>query len=105
MGYRYKNYCLDTVTEMHSVVASDCQTVTLDGTAIVKCTPTSTDITVSIIDISTGTTVTRAYVPEQIICDTAPALADVAEIAWLVIGVWVTAWAFKKIADTIRGRT
>lgn len=105
MGYRYKNYCLDTVSELHDVISSDCPSVTSDGAHILICTPSSNDITVSLTEIATGTTTTRAYTPELIACDTAPAIAEIVELSWLVIGVWVVAWTFKKMADAIRGRS
>lgn len=105
MGYRYSNLCLDTVEQLHQVIAADCPVITSDGGSSIKCTPSGTDILITVDHIpTTGISNQQTYVPEQIICDTAPAIADVVELAWLVVAVWVAAWGIKKMTDALKGR-
>ncbi|SFF12697.1 hypothetical protein [Nitrosomonas sp. Nm166] len=105
MGYRYKNLCLDTVEQLHEVIAADCPVITIDGSSSIKCTPTATEILLTVEAIpTTGTTNQQTYIPEQIACDTAPVIADVIELSWLVVGVWVAAWTAKKLSDVLKGR-
>ena len=106
MGYRYKNFCLDTVEQLHEVIAADCPVITSDGSSSIKCSPTSTDILMTVEPIpTTGLTSQQVYIPQQINCDTGPAIADAIELSWLVVGVWVAAWGFKKMADALRGKS
>lgn len=105
MGYRYKSLCLDTVEQLHEVIAADCPIVTSDGSHMLVCSPSLTEITMTLDTIPSGTPFTQVYVPQQIPCDTAPAIAEVIELSWLVIGVWVAAWGFKKMSDALRGRS
>ena len=105
MGYRYKNLCLDTVDELHQSIAADCPVITGNGGSSLKCTPTATDILLTVDQIpTTGITNQQTYVPEQIACDSVPSIAEVSELAWLVVAVWVAAWGYKKMADALRGR-
>ena len=106
MGYLYKNLCLDTVDELHQTIAADCPVITSNGSSSLKCTPTSTDILLTVDQIpTTGTLNQQTYVPEQIPCNSSPLIADVIELSWLVVAVWVTAWGFKKMSDALRGRS
>ncbi|PTQ76465.1 hypothetical protein C8R26_11758 [Nitrosomonas oligotropha] len=106
MGYRHKNLCLDTVEQLNEVVSADCPLITSDGSSSIKCTPSATDILITIDSIpTTGILKQQTYVPELISCDSAPAIADVIEVSWLVVAVWVTAWGIKKMADALKGRS
>ncbi|MBA3754955.1 MAG: hypothetical protein H0X02_01415 [Nitrosomonas sp.] len=105
MGYRYKNLCLDTVEQLHQVIAADCPIIASNGGSSIKCTPTTTEILITVDQIpTTGVTNQQNYVPDLIACDSAPAIADVIELSWLVVSVWVAAWAIKKMIDALRGR-
>lgn len=105
MGYRFKNYCVDTVTELHDLIAADCPTVTADGSSSIKCIPTSTDISIVIDSIpTTGTPISQSYIPVQIACDTAPKIADIVDYAWAVALIWLTAWGIREVYKLIKGR-
>lgn len=113
MGFRYKTQCLDSLELLHDVIAADCPTISTDGAYALACIPSSTYISITrtpLISITRtpldgSTSDTLQVTPVQIYCDKTGSINDITEIAWLVVLVWVTAWGFKKMADTIRGRS
>ncbi|BBL35722.1 hypothetical protein Nstercoris_01997 [Nitrosomonas stercoris] len=104
MGSYYKRQCYPTVIEYHQAVASDCPTVSPDGTAFFSCEADASKITLK--KTSQGllgpVTTTTNYTPGQIACDPDQQLLDGIELAWLVVGVWVAAWAIKQVAVLLR---
>ena len=106
MGYRHKNMCLDTAEQLYEVISADCPLITSDGSSSIKCTPSATDILITVDSIPpTGTLRQQTFVPELISCESAPAIADVIELSWLVVAVWVTAWGIKKMTDALKGKS
>ena len=105
MGYRYKTQCLDSLELLHDVIAADCPTISTDGAYSLACVPSSTYISITRTPLEGSTSDTLQVTPVQIYCDKTGSINDIIEIAWLVVLVWVTAWGFKKMADTIRGRS
>lgn len=105
MGSYYKRQCYPTVTEYHQAVASDCPTVSPDGTAFFSCEADASQITLK--KTSQGllgpVTTTTSYTPGQIACDPDQQLSDGIALAWLVVGVWVAAWCVRQIVNVIRG--
>lgn len=104
MGSYYKRQCYPTVTEYHQAVASDCPTVSPDGTAFFSCEADASKITLK--KTSQGllgpVTTTTNYTPGQIACDPDLQLNDGIGMAWLIVGVWISAWCIKQIIDFIR---
>lgn len=105
MGFRYKTQCLDSLELLHDVIAADCPTISTDGAYALACIPSSTYISITRTPLDGSTSDTLQVTPVQIYCDKTGSINDITEIAWLVVLVWVTAWGFKKMADTIRGRS
>lgn len=101
MGYRYRTQCVDTIDLLHEVIAADCPTISSDGVYLIQCTPSSINISVTTTEIISGTQATRAWIPDQLLCNS-PSVADTVELAWLVGGVWVAAWTIKMVAEVIR---
>jgi len=104
MGSYYKRQCYPTVTDYHQAVASDCPTVSPDGTAFFTCAADASKITFN--KTSQGllgpVTTTTYYTPGQIACDPDQQLSDAVDLAWLVVGVWVAAWCVRQIVNVIR---
>ena len=105
MGFRYKTQCLDSLELLHDVIAADCPTISTDGAYVLSCVPSSTYISITRTPLDGSTSDTLQVTPVQIYCDKTGSINDITEVAWLVVLVWVTAWGFKKMADTIRGRS
>lgn len=120
MGYKYKNVCLETIDEFRQWFAQDCtgQLVTTGSGgsavgAVAQCTPVSTGVNVRLYSLSTGSAIgTETLIqPPQISCTYSASsgsssasipTADIIETAWLVVGVWVAAWAFRRMASAIK---
>lgn len=69
------------------------------------CTANADNITVQAYSLTNGTPQTAFTItPQLIICDFSPPYtnADVIQVSWLVVGVWVVAWGIKKMAEAIK---
>lgn len=104
MGYRYQNFCVDTYEEVLDLAAASCPLLTSDGTHTISCTPSSGSISLVLNTIPPNTPITGLLTPSQIACETAPKLAEIAELSWAVGLLWVTAWGVRKVYEVIRGR-
>jgi len=103
MGNYYQGKCFSTTLDLHREIASNCPTVSPDGAYLIQCTPSETKIVVT--RKTTGlipTTTNTDYIPQQITCDPELQLNDGIEMAWLIVGVWVSAWCIKQIINVIR---
>lgn len=108
MGYLYKSKCLDTVLELHQHYAQDCNDAFTNLTQYYTvCTADSSAVTANTYSLKDNlqyNTVPVLIYPPQYSCDTAPKIAEVAELSWLVVGVWVAAWGIKKLIEVVRMR-
>lgn len=105
MGYKFNDKCYETLFDMHAAFASFCQASGSGlGTNLLSCKPDSAGyVVIQSFSVSNGTPGTPwNFYPPQVTCDYSglPTTADIVETAWLVVGVWVVAWAFRKMADT-----
>lgn len=104
MGNYYQGKCFSTTLDLHREIASNCPTVSPDGVYLIQCAPSETKIIVSRTDTNALITTTTDYIPQQITCDPELQLNDGIEMAWLIVGVWVSAWCIKQIINVIRSR-
>lgn len=104
MGNYYQGRCFSSDLDFHQEVASNCPTVSPDGAYLIQCAPSESKIVVTrtTTDLIPTTTNTD-YVPQQIACDPAKPMNDATDAAWLIVGVWVAAWAARKVAAVIKG--
>lgn len=109
MGYKFLDQCYDTKQDFLNSVAQHCYSPGSGSGGIssyfTSCIANTDDITVQAYLLSNGTAQTPwTYTPQLISCDflPPPTLSDSIELAWLVVGVWVVAWGFKKMAEVIR---
>lgn len=102
MGNYYHGKCFSTTLDLHREIASNCPSVSPDGAYLIQCTPSETKIIVSRTDTNTLITTSADYIPQQITCDPEKQLNDGIEMAWLIVGVWVSAWCIKQIINVIR---
>ena len=124
MGYKYQNICLETLDEFRGAFAQECtgQLVTTGSGgsavgAVALCSPVTNGVNVRLYSLSTGATMGADTLidPPQISCTYSASsggsssasipTADIIETAWLVVGVWVTAWAFRRMASAIKNGT
>lgn len=103
MGVRYKSQCVES-TLLHDLIAADCPIITSDGAHLIKCVPSSTEITIFYTEVATNTTTSTVYQPQQILCD-GVTITDAVELAWLIVLVWVVAWTIKAISETLRTKS
>ena len=69
------------------------------------CTANADTITVQAYQLTSGSPMTPFNITPQLInCDLSPPYtnSDIIEVSWLVVGVWVVAWGFKKMAEVIK---
>lgn len=104
MGSYYQGRCYSEPLEYHQAVASNCPTVSPDGAYTIRCAPSDTKVVISrtntgLLPITTNTD----YIPQQIACDPDQPMNDAIDAAWLIVGVWVAAWAVRKVAAVIKG--
>lgn len=108
MGYLYKDKCLDTVLALHQQYAQDCSDAFMNLTNYYSiCTADATAVTVNTYSLKDNlqyNTVPVLVYPPQYSCDTAPKIAEVAELSWLVVGVWVAAWGIRKLIEVVKMR-
>ncbi len=108
MGYRFQNSCYETKQEFINAVSQGCLNSSGSGglsSYFTTCTANTDNVTVQAFLLTTGAPQTAwTYTPPIISCDyIAPySNADIYSLAWLVVGVWVTAWGFKKMIEVIR---
>lgn len=100
MGVRYKSQCVDS-TLLHDLIAADCPMITSDGAHLIKCVPSSTDITIFYTEVATNTTASTIYQPQQIPCE-GVTISDAVELAWMIALAWVIAWTIKAISEALR---
>lgn len=108
MGYLYKGVCLDTKQEYLNQLSQDC----LSGgsgsgalsTYFTTCTANTENITVQAFTLSSGAAQTAwTYTPQFFLCTPEPhTQADIIQLSWLVVSVWVIAWGFKKMIEVLR---
>lgn len=108
MGYRFKDQCFDTKQEFINAFAQSCGGTSGSGglsSYFTICTANTDTVTVQAYTLTNGTAQTPyAVTPQTINCDYVSPLttSDMIELSWLVVGVWVTAWGFKKMMEVIR---
>lgn len=103
MGNYYQGKCFSSTLDLHQEIASNCPTVSPDGAYLIQCAPSETNIVVTRITTDlVPTTTTSDYIPQQIACDPDVQLNHAIDLAWLVAGVWVLAWSFRKVAQIFR---
>ena len=73
------------------------------------CTANADNITVQAYSLTNGTPQTAFIITPQLIACTyqAPKVfsnADVVELSWLVVGVWVAAWGIRKLSEMLDKR-
>lgn len=111
MGYKYLNQCFETKQEFLDYVAQGCFAQNGGSGALssymITCSSNSDNITIQPVLISNGTMpAPYTFTPQIISCTFQPpkifSNADVVELSWLVVGVWVVAWGIRKITDSFK---
>lgn len=112
MGYKFHGQCYETLYDFHVAFAQECFKVAGSGLAtnMLSCTADSGGyVVMQSYNIDQGTSGTPwNYTPQQISCTYEPpkvfSNADVVELSWLVVGVWVIAWGIKKLSEVMKLR-
>ncbi|QOJ23595.1 MAG: hypothetical protein HRU78_07990 [Gammaproteobacteria bacterium] len=113
MGYRFQNQCYETKQEFLDALAQNCYVSASGsgglGSFFTTCTSNSDNITVQSYTLTNGTAQTPWTLTPQLIACTyqAPKVfsnADVVELSWLVVGVWVAAWGIRKLSEMMDKR-
>jgi hypothetical protein len=108
MGYRFQDQCYETKQEFLNALAQSCYKAGGSGgltSYYVTCTSNVDTITVQGYSLNAGTAQTAwSYTPQTVACDFSPPYtnADVIQVSWLVVGVWVVAWGIKKMAEVLK---
>lgn len=102
MGYKSQNYCFETVEQLHSHVAAQCEPIS--GGFSVVCTPhnPATVIDVLATNLTSGIQKTSSFTPQLISCDYFG--ADYIQFLWLLAGLLVAAFSARFIANLIMGK-
>ena len=102
MGYKSQNYCFETVEQLHSHVAAQCEPIS--GGFSVVCTPhdPATVIDVVSINLGTGIQTSLTFTPQLVNCDYFG--ADYIQFLWLLAGLLVASFSARFIADLILGK-
>lgn len=115
MGYQYKSICYETETKFLEAYAQDCP-INVGGTSTAAyysfCSVNGTGIKIKTFLWSNNTEISRTvdhtFIPQSSSCDYTTTSsstftnADIIELSWLVVGVWVVAWGFKKMMEVLR---
>lgn len=112
MGYRFQDQCYETKQEFLDALAQSCYKAGGSGgltSFYVTCTSNTDTITVQGYSLNAGTPQTAwSYIPQSIACTYQPpkvfSNADVVELSWLVVGVWVAAWGIRKLSEMMDKR-
>ncbi len=115
MGYKLKNVCYETQAQFLEAFAQDCPiTVSTPSTAsgfYSFCSVNGTNIEVKAFNWSSNQEIIPAvdhiFTPQSSSCDYSASTntftnADIIELSWLVVGVWVAAWGFKKMIEVLK---
>lgn len=112
MGYRYKDVCYETKQQFHEAFAQDCSfhfyTIQSGIYSFGYCTADALQVNYLFKNDSNLNFSTRSFVPQSSTCDyTATQTnkftnADVVAMSWLIVSVWVAAWAIKKMMEAIK---
>lgn len=108
MGYRFQNQCYETKQDFLNALSQTCTAPS--GAAglssyFTVCTANADNITVQAYTLTNGTAQTAFTItPQLITCDFSPPYtnADVIQVSWLVVGVWVVAWGIKKMSGVLK---
>ena len=108
MGYRFQNQCYETKQDFMNALSQTCTAPS--GAAglssyFTVCTANADNITVQAYSLTNGTPQTAFTIaPQLITCDFSPPYtnADVIQVSWLVVGVWVVAWGIKKMSGVLK---
>ncbi len=108
MGYRFQDQCYETKQDFINALSQTCTAPS--GAAglssyFTVCTANADNITVQSYSLTNGTANTAFTItPQLITCDFSPPYtnADVIQVSWLVVGVWVVAWGIKKMAEVLK---
>ncbi len=111
MGYEFKGVCYETLYKFHIQFAQECYKASGSGLSaqFLSCTATPDYVTLQTLTLANGTWSTPVnYNPQQIACTYQPpkvfSNADVVELSWLVVGVWVAAWGIRKLSEMMDKR-
>lgn len=111
MGYKYNNICFETQAEALQYVSDSCSVV-LGGTtnaswvAYCKVNGSSINFLYGLLSTSGTNTSPFVYTPIFPACTFEASKvfsnADVVQLSWLVVGVWVVAWGIRKLIDIFK---
>lgn len=99
-SYQYLDMCYGTTQDLYTAIASSCPVTNSLGWSIV-CTPTATGYTIKNYVSDTGFK-TQTIIPTLKNCSYD--VVDSAELAWLVVGVFLVAWAIRQNMTILRMR-
>lgn len=102
MGYKSKNYCFETVEQLHSHVAAQCAPISGDYSVVCTAYDPATVIDVQSTHLGTGFQTSTTFSPVQITCDYLN--TDYISFLWLLAGLMVAAFAARFVSDVIRGK-
>lgn len=109
MGYKLHDQCYETLFDFHVAFAQECSKIGGQGTSAIfyTCVATPDYVTIQGYSAVNGSAYTPFnHNPQQISCTyQAPKSftnADVVDLSWLVVGVWVVAWGIRKLIDTFK---
>ncbi len=101
MGYLVQGRCLDTLSEADNFYASYCG-FQADGSFIYYCSVNSSGGGINFVreTTSTGALLVQTTAISHPSCDVQ--VNSTSDLAWLVAGVWVVAWGFRKMIEVMR---
>lgn len=102
MGYKSKNYCFETVEQLHSHVAAQCVPISGDYSVVCTAYDPATVIDVQSTHLGLGTQATTSFTPSLINCDYLG--TDYISFLWLLAGLMVAAFAARFVSDVVRGK-
>lgn len=102
MGYKSQNYCFETVEQLHSHVAAQCEPISGGYSVVCTAYDPATSIDVLSTHLGTSTQNTSSFTPQLISCDFLG--TDYTNLLWLLAGLMVAAFCARFVADFIRGK-
>lgn len=103
MGYLVQGKCHDTVSLANSHFISYCGVTNSTDTNVGYCEPPTTQgpgVVFVRENVATGVRVVQHTAIVYPSCDVD--VNSTTELAWLVAGVWVLAWGFKKMIEVMK---
>lgn len=96
-----RGQCFNTTAEADNMYASYCGITSTDASYIIYCYPNEFGgINFVRENLSTGATIVQSSILTYPNCEVQ--VGNTTELAWLVVGVWVVAWGFRKMIEVLK---